>query len=170
MKYSADPHLRQLALEAAQHVTTDAGRMHKDDVLDDLCARIREREDLNGAVLRKAAQALMRDLGERRSPRRNRRTGGLYHPESIMKLGNGIWVWMKHTTQTDMSQWGVICARNTIRTMTAGADNQQYVYERTDAFRANPGITTLHPLELSVFHYRQDTLDGTDWDEDHGEL
>lgn len=55
MKYSSDPQLRQLALEAAQHVTTDAGRMHKDDFLDDLYARIRERDDLEGAVLRKAA-------------------------------------------------------------------------------------------------------------------
>ncbi|MFE0207383.1 hypothetical protein [Streptomyces sp. NPDC058985] len=56
MKYSSDPQLRQLALEAAQHVTTDAGRMHKDDFLDDLCARIHERADLEGAVLKKAAQ------------------------------------------------------------------------------------------------------------------
>ncbi|MFJ7589482.1 hypothetical protein ACIQZO_19300 [Streptomyces sp. NPDC097617] len=170
MKYSSDPELRKLALEAAQYVTNDAGRIHKDDMLDDLCARIREREDLSGAVLRKAAQGLMRDLGERRSPRRNRRSGGLYHPESIMKLGNGIWVWMKRTTHADLSQWGVICARNTIRTMTAGADNQQYVYERTDAFRVNPGITALHSLEESVFHYRQDALDVIDWEEDHDEL
>ncbi|MFG2924231.1 hypothetical protein ACGFYA_22340 [Streptomyces sp. NPDC048305] len=159
MKYSSDPQLRQLALEAAQHVTTDAGRMHKDDFLDDLCARIHERADLEGAVLKKAAQGLMRDLGERRSPRRNKRTGGMYHPESIIKLGNGIWVWMKHTTPTDMTQWGLISSRNTVRTITAAADTQQYIHERTDAFRSHPGISSLHPLEEAVFHYQQDTLD-----------
>lgn len=170
MKYSADPQLRKLALEAAQHVTTDAGRMHKEDVLDDLCDRIRERDDLDRAIIRKAAQGLMRDLGERRSPRRNRKTGGLYHPDSIIKLGNGIWVWMKRTTPTDLTQWGLISSRNTVRTITAAADTQQYVHERTDAFRTHRGISSLHLLEEAVFHYQQDTLDDTDWDVDHGEL
>lgn len=170
MKYSSDPQLRELALEAAQHVTSDIGRMHKDDVLDDLCRRIREREDLQGAVLKKAAQSLMRDLGERRSPRRNRRTGGLYHPDSIIKLGNGIWVWMRRTTPTDMSQWGLISSRNTVRTITAAAETQQYIFDRTDAFRAHPGISSLHTLEEAVFHYQQGTLDDADWDLDHQDL
>ncbi|MCZ0978709.1 hypothetical protein O1L60_04160 [Streptomyces diastatochromogenes] len=170
MKNSSDPQLRKLALEAAQHVTTDVGRMRKDDIVDDLCARIRERDDLEGAVLRKAAQSLMRDLGERRSPRRNRRTGGLYHPESIIKLGNGIWVWMKHTTPTDMTQWGLISSRNTVRSVTADAEKQQYIHERTDAFRLNPGLSSLHPLEEAVFHYRQATLDDADWEADHEDL
>ncbi|MFG2483459.1 hypothetical protein ACGFSI_11970 [Streptomyces virginiae] len=167
MKYSADPQLRQLALEAAQHVTTDAGRMHKEDVLDDLCDRIRERHDLDRAIIRKAAQGLMRDLGERRSPRRNRNTGGLYHPDSIIKLGNGIWVWMKRTTPTDLTQWGLISSRNIVHTITAAADTQQYVHERTDAFRTHSGFSSLHPLEEAVFHYQQDTLDDSDWDVDH---
>ncbi|MEU8522394.1 hypothetical protein [Streptomyces sp. NPDC048577] len=170
MKYSSDPHLRKLALEAAQYITNDAGRMSKEDLLDDLCARIREREDLEGAVVRKAAQGLMRDLGERRSPRRNKKTGGLYHPESIIKLGNGIWVWMKHTTPTDMTQWGLISSRNTVRTITAAADTQRYIHERTDAFRSNPGFSSLHPLEEAIFAYQQDTLDDGDWDLVHDDL
>ncbi|GAA3389067.1 hypothetical protein [Streptomyces roseoviridis] len=170
MKYSSDPLLRKLALEAAQYVTTDTGRMHKDDLLDVLCDRMREHDDLQGAVLRKAAQSLMRDLGERRSPRRNRKTGGLYHPDSIIKLGNGIWVWMKNTTPTDMTQWGLISARNTVRTITAAAETQQYIHERTDAFRANPGFASLHPLEQVVFDYQQDTLDDVDWALGHDEL
>ncbi|WP_282697831.1 hypothetical protein [Streptomyces sp. CC208A] len=170
MKYSSDPHLRKLALEAAQYITNDAGRMHKEDLLDDLCARIRERADLEAAVVRKAALGLMRDLGERRSPRRNRRTGGLYHPDSIIKLGNGIWVWMKHTTPTDMTQWGLISSRNVVRTITAAAETQQYIHERTDAFRSHPGFSSLHPLEEALFQYPQGTLDDADWDADHEDL
>ncbi|MEW1699045.1 hypothetical protein ACIQCR_31290 [Streptomyces sp. NPDC093249] len=170
MKHPTNSELRQLTLEAAQYVTTDTGRMHKDDVLDDLCARIRERDDLDDAVLRKAAQGLMRDLGERRSPRRNRRTGGLYHPDSIIKLGNGIWVWMKHTTPTDMTQWGLVSSRNTVRTITAAGDTQQYIHERTDAFRSHSSISSLHSLEEAVFEYRQDTLDDSDWDLAHEDL
>ena len=170
MKYSADPQLRKLALEAAQHVTNEAGRMQKEDMLDELCARIRAREDLDRAVTRKAAQGLVRDLGERRSPRRNRKTGGLYHPDNIIKLGNGIWVWMKRLTPTDLTQYGLVTSRNIVHTITAAADTQQYVHERTDAFRIHSGIFSLHLLEEAVFHYQQDTLDDdTDWDMDQCE-
>ncbi len=159
MNFSSDPVLRKIALEAAQQVTTDIGRIHQDELLDALCERLAPRKELLGLVIKKAGQALMRDLGERYSPRRHRTTNGMYHPESIMKLGNGIWVWMKNSTFTDMTEWGRISARNFVRTATAEAHKQEYVSSRSDAYRQNPHCKQLAPLEETVFGYRQDSFD-----------
>ncbi|XVV38395.1 hypothetical protein ACQPXT_34650 [Streptomyces sp. CA-100214] len=92
MNFTSDPVLRKIALEAAQQVTTDTGRIYQDELLEALCERLAPRKELLGLVIKKAGQAMMRDLGERHSPRRHRTSDGLYHPKSIMKLGNGIWV------------------------------------------------------------------------------
>ncbi|MFF0165431.1 hypothetical protein [Streptomyces prasinus] len=92
MSFTSDPVLRKIALEAAEQVTTDIGRIHQDEPLKALCERLAPRKELLGLVIKKAGQALMRDLGERHSPRRHRTTDGLYYPKSIMKLGNGVWV------------------------------------------------------------------------------
>ncbi|MFJ6071602.1 hypothetical protein ACIQFU_12300 [Streptomyces sp. NPDC093065] len=159
MNFTADPVLRKIALEAAQQVTTDTGRIYQDELLEALCERLAPRKELLGLVIKKAGQAMMRDLGERHSPRRHRTTDGLYHPKSIMKLGNGIWVWMRDSTATDMTEWGRISSRNFVRTATAEAHKQDYVSSRSDAYRQHPHCERLSVLEESVFGYRQDAFD-----------
>ncbi|NEB19670.1 hypothetical protein [Streptomyces coelicoflavus] len=165
MKNPFDHALRQLALEAAEQVTNDLGRIHTADFQNALIERLRHDQGLSEAVLYKASQALARDFGERRNPRRRRRDNGFYHPHSVMRLGQGIWVWMKDSTPTDMAQWALISSRNSVQVITAEADKQQYTLERTDAYRANPSIKRLSQLEETVFHYRQDPLDDLAFDE-----
>lgn len=90
----------------------------------------------------------------------------MYHPTSIMKLGNGIWVWMKDSTPTDMTEWGRISSRNFVRTATAEAHKQEYVSSRIDAYRENPHCKRLAPLEETVFGYRQSAFDDLGFDSD----
>ncbi|CAL9415729.1 hypothetical protein [Streptomyces sp. enrichment culture] len=164
MNFTSDPVLRRIALEAAEQVTTDIGRIHQEELLEALCEQLASRKELLGLVIKKAGQAMMRDLGERHSPRRHRTTDGLYHPKSIMKLGNGIWVWMKDSTPTDMTEWGRISSRNFVRTATAEAHKQEYVSSRSDAYRENPHCERLSTLEESVFGYRQSSFDDLGFD------
>lgn len=84
----SDPALRKIALEAAEQVTTDTGRIHTDDLYEAICERLLQSNELFEATIQKAAVGMARDLGERRSPRRHRKTGGLYHPDSI--LGSAV--------------------------------------------------------------------------------
>lgn len=165
MIHVSDPALRKIALEAAEQVTTDIGRIHTADFQEAICERLRRHKELFEATIQKAAAGMARDFGERRSPRRHRKTGGLYHPVSILRLGNGIWVWMKDATPTDMTQWGRLSSRNTVQIITAEAERQRYVLDRTDAFREHPSCERLGPLEEAVFHYQQGTLDDLAFDE-----
>ncbi|MFI5744239.1 hypothetical protein ACIA9I_38530 [Streptomyces anulatus] len=150
--------LRSLVLEVARRITTDCGRIHTDELQSELAKELAEHENLLPMALAKGCQGLIRDMGDRHSPRRRRTTGGLYHPDAVLKLGNGIWVWMKDATPTDITQWGRICSRNAIRILTSEAETQQYIADRTDAFRSHPGYERLAPLEEAVFHYQQDTF------------
>ncbi|WP_432012646.1 hypothetical protein [Streptomyces cucumeris] len=151
--------LHKLVLEVARRITTDRGRIHTDELHSELAKELAQREDLLPMALAKGCQGLIRDMGDRHSPRRHRKSGGLYHPDSVLKLGNGIWVWMKDATPTDITQWGRVCSRNAVRILTSEAETQQYIADRTDAFRAHPGFERLASLEQAVFHYQQDTLD-----------
>ncbi|MEN8654406.1 hypothetical protein ABCR94_28365 [Streptomyces sp. 21So2-11] len=164
MRHAFNPALRRIALEAAEQVTTDIGRIHTADFQAALSGRLRENKELYDAAIYKATQAMMRDFGERRSPRRHHKTGGLYHPGSVLKLGNGIWMWMKDATPTDMTQWARLSSRNTVRVISAEAEKQQYALDRTDAFRENPSCERLSQLEEVVFQYRQGTLDDLAFD------
>lgn len=165
MSHTFDPALRKLALTAAEQVTTDIGRIHTTEFHAALSELLRQNEHLSDAIIYKASQGMIRDFGERRSPRRHRKTGGLYHPMSVVRLGNGIWVWMKDATHADTAQWALIDARNTGRVVSAGREKQTYAHVRTDAFRENPSCERLSQLEENVFHYQQGTLDDLSFDE-----
>ncbi|MCW8379810.1 hypothetical protein [Streptomyces justiciae] len=162
---ASNPALRKIALEAAEEVTTDIGRIHTDELYEAICERLRRHPELLDAAVAKCAAGMTRDLGERRSPRRHRKTGGLYHPDSILRLGGGIWVWMKDATPTDTTQWGRLSSRNTVQIITAEAERQRYIIDRMDAFREHPAFQRLAPLEEAVFHYQQGTLDDLAFDE-----
>ena len=164
MIYVSEQALREIALEAAVEVTTEIGRLHKQDFHAAICERLSRQNDphLLAAAIDKAAQAMTRDFGERHNPRRHRRSGGLFHPRSMCKLGGGIWVWMEYATPTDLTEWGRVSSRNTVRTISAEAEKQQYILDRTDAFRAHPYIEQLGPLERAVFRFTQDAFDDVD--------
>lgn len=70
----------------------------------------------------------------------------MFHPRRILKLGNGIWVWMDRATVTDLLEWGRQSTKNVARVKTADADRQSYVAERVDAFRGHFGLVLLGDL------------------------
>ncbi|WP_239074211.1 hypothetical protein [Streptomyces sp. SID10853] len=55
--------------------------------------------------------------------------------------------------------WKRPASRNAVRILIAEAETQQYIADRTDAFRAHPGFERLASLEEAVFHYQQDATD-----------
>lgn len=165
MSNDFDAILRKLALEAAEEVTDVNGRINLGQMHAALGGKMRHIPELYDAAIYKATQSVARDFGEARSPRRHRKTGGLYHPKSVLKLGRGVWAWMKDATPTDMAQWASVSSRNTARVIAAETEKQQYAVDRTDAFRENPTCERLAQLEENVFGYRQGTLDDLDFDE-----
>ncbi|WP_238863396.1 hypothetical protein [Kitasatospora sp. A2-31] len=79
----------------------------------------------------------------------------MFHPEGVLKLGSGVWVWMDLATPTDLLEWGRLSTRNLARVARAEADRQDYVAERLDAFRQHGGLL-LGQLERIVFGYVHD--------------
>jgi hypothetical protein len=88
----------------------------------------------------------------------------MFHPQGILKLGNGIWVWMDRATPTDLLEWGRLSTRNLARVATAEADRQDYVSERLDAFRRHIGLAYLGEMERTVFGYIHDPNQPPDFD------
>jgi hypothetical protein len=80
----------------------------------------------------------------------------MFHPQRILPLGSGMWVWMDLATPTDLIEWGRLSTRNLARVETAEADRQSYVDERVDAFRGHTGLVLLGELERIVFGYADD--------------
>ncbi|MCZ4101293.1 MULTISPECIES: hypothetical protein [unclassified Streptomyces] len=138
MSNDFDAVLRKLALEAAEEVTDANGRINLAEFHAALDGRIRQVPELYDGAMYKATQSVARDFAERRSPRRHRKTGGLYHPKSIFRLGRGIWVWMKDATPTDTTQWASVSSRNTVRVIAAEAEKQQYALDRTSPSARTP--------------------------------
>ncbi|MER5765649.1 hypothetical protein [Streptomyces sp. NPDC002082] len=155
MSAQSDARLWQIVEEAAAAVTDETGRFRKGDLEDELRTRFAH-EDLEvhvrAAAADKLVQGLVRGFGERRSPK-PRRQSGMFHPEGILKLGNGIWVWMDRATRNDLLEWGRLSTRNLARVATAELDRQRYVAERLDAFREHSGFDFLGELEKTVFGY-----------------
>ncbi|MCY0928221.1 hypothetical protein OTB20_18870 [Streptomyces sp. H27-H1] len=155
MSTPSDSRLWQIVEEAAASVTDETGRFRKSDLEDELRNRLAH-EDLEvhvrAAAADKLVQGLVRGFGERRSPK-PRRQSGMFHPEGILKLGNGIWVWMDRATRTDLLEWGRLSTRNLARVATAEIDRQRYVADRLDAFRQHTGFDLLGELERTVFGY-----------------
>ncbi|GAA2092120.1 hypothetical protein GCM10009759_17490 [Kitasatospora saccharophila] len=155
MSVTADLRLWQIVEDAAAHVTDEAGRFRRSDLEAELRERLAD-EDLDvhvrSAAVGKLAGSLVRGFGERRSPKPRRRAS-MFHPQGILKLGGGVWVWMEHATPTDLLEWGRLSTRNLAKVAVAEADRQDYVAERLDAFRLHSGLTHLGELERAVYGY-----------------
>ncbi|MEV7122865.1 hypothetical protein [Kitasatospora griseola] len=155
MSDTADLRLWQIVEDAAAHVTDQTGRFRRSD----LEAELRERlagEDLDvhvrSAAVGKLAGSLVRGFGDRRSPK-PRRQIGMFHPQGILKLGGGVWVWMERATPTDLLEWGRLSTKNLAKVAVAEADRQEYVAERLNGFRLHTSLTHLGELERAVYGY-----------------
>lgn len=158
MTSATESRLWHIVEEAAASVTDETGRFRKGEFTGALHASLTH-DNLDPAVRDlvtvKSIQSLVRGFGERRSPKPRRRDG-MFHPRGILKLGNGIWVWMEQATPTDLLEWGRLSTKNLVRVASAEFDRQGYVTERLNAFRVRPGLIHLGELERTVFGY----LDG----------
>ncbi|MFJ4676863.1 hypothetical protein [Kitasatospora sp. NPDC088783] len=154
MSETADLRLWQIVEDAAAHVTDEAGRFRRSDLEEELCDRLAS-EDLDvhvrSAAVGKLAGSLVRGFGERRSPKPRR--ASMFHPQGILKLGGGVWVWMERATPTDLLEWGRLSTRNLAKVAVAEADRQEYVAERLNGFRLHSGLTHLGELERAVYGY-----------------
>ncbi|MFJ9900723.1 hypothetical protein ACIQPR_46105 [Streptomyces sp. NPDC091280] len=159
---TADVRLRYIVEQSAVALTSVEGRFQK-RMLTDAVREELSREDLEphikAAALDKLAQSLVTGFGEHRNPRR-RRTGTLFHPQDVVKLGTGTWVWMDRATDSDLLEWSRLSRRNRARVDLADIELQDYVDQRIDAFRSHADVVYLGDLERVVFG----------WAEDHTEL
>jgi hypothetical protein len=158
---AADLRLQQIVEQSAVALTDATGRFHKrhltDAVRDQLAL-----EDLDphikATALDKLAQSLVTGFGEQRNPRR-RRTNRLFHPQYVIKLGNGIWVWMARATDSDIVEWRRLSRKNRARVELADNEVQDYADEVLAAFRAHTDIVYLEDLERAVFGWTEDPAD-----------
>ncbi|MFF2746443.1 hypothetical protein ACFVVA_12955 [Kitasatospora sp. NPDC058048] len=167
MNTSAELRLWEIVEDAARAVTDETGRFRKGDLEVEVHKRISDaglEAPVRSAALDKLVHGLVRGWGERRSPN-PRRKSGMFHPQGILKLGSGIWVWMELATPTDLLEWGRLSTRNLARVARAEADRQDYVAERLDAFRIHSGLL-LGQLERIVFGYVHDPGANPDLDTD----
>ncbi|KQV20951.1 MULTISPECIES: hypothetical protein [unclassified Kitasatospora] len=154
MSKTAEIRLQEIVEDAARTVTDDTGRFHKTDFESEVRKRL-SADDLEvhiqAEALDKLAHGLVRGFGERRSPNPRRRSG-MFHPQGILKLGSGKWVWMESATPTDLLEWGRLASQNLARVAQAETIRQDYVAERLDAFRLHSDLL-LGELERIVFGY-----------------
>ncbi|WP_374777027.1 hypothetical protein OG756_33965 [Streptomyces sp. NBC_01310] len=158
MTTNDDLRLQQLVEQAADALADPAGRFSRRDLVMKVRGELAD-DDLDphvqSAALDTLAESLVTGFGERRSPRR-RRSGGLFHPDDVIKLGNGIWARMGLIADSDLVEWIRLSRRNRIRVDQADNEKQDYGDERLDAFRTNRDVVRLIDLERTVFGWTED--------------
>ncbi|MEU3599295.1 hypothetical protein ABZ714_11265 [Streptomyces sp. NPDC006798] len=161
MTSTADSRLQRIVEQSATALTDADGRFHKRSLTDAVREQL-AREDLDAhirmAALDRLAQSLVTGFGEQRNPRR-RRTGALFHPRDLVKLGTGVWVWMDRSTDSDLLEWSRLSRRNRSRVDAADSEVQDYVDQRIDAFRAHADVVYLGDLERLAFGWTSDQAD-----------
>ncbi|MFK0121188.1 hypothetical protein [Streptomyces sp. NPDC090994] len=155
---STDLRLQTIVERSARALTDQDGRFHKRQLTDAVREQL-AREDLDphlkSAALDKLAQSLVTGFGEHRNPRR-RRSGTLFDPGDIVKLGTGVWVWMDRATDSDLLEWSRLSRKNRVRVDLADAEVQDYVDQRIDAFRLHTDVIHLGELERVAFGWAAD--------------
>lgn len=158
MTNNAELRLRHMVEQTARTVTDPEGRISRRDFVDAVRSELGN-DDLDPATqaiaLDKLAEKLVTDYGHKHNPR-HRGPGTLFHPDDILKLGNGTWVRMARTKDSDLVAWRRLSRKN--RTHVDEADNkiQDYSDERLDAFRTTTGFVDLIDLERYVFGWTED--------------
>ncbi|MFB7630507.1 hypothetical protein ACFC0M_06100 [Streptomyces sp. NPDC056149] len=162
MTTPAEIHLRHIVEQSAVALTDADGRFHKRDLtvaVQEHLAHQHLDPHLQAAALEKLAHSAVTKWGEERNPRRWESTGRFFHPQSVMKLGNGIWVWMARATDSDMVQWRRLSRKNRARIDRADDEVQDYSDEVLNAYRAHRDIVYLEDLERVVFGWSEDQAD-----------
>ncbi|WP_412078792.1 hypothetical protein ACLF6K_35890 [Streptomyces xanthophaeus] len=153
--------LRHLVETTALEITDTDGRFRKRDLVDAVRSKL-DHEDIGpetrAIALDKLAESAVTGFGDERKPRR-RGPETLFHPDCILKLGNGIWIWMQDATDSDIVAWRRLSRRNRARVDRADDDLQDYSDERLDAYRVNKGIVRLIDLERHYFGWTPDQAD-----------
>ncbi|KUO04601.1 hypothetical protein [Streptomyces caeruleatus] len=162
MTTPADIRLRHIVEQCAVALTDADGRFRKNDLIEAVLEHLAREDlapDLMVAALSKLAQSAVTGWGEEHNPRRWQSTGRFFHPRSVMKLGNGIWVWMGRSTDSDMVQWRRLSRKNRARVDRADDEVQDYSDEVLDAYRAHRDILCLEDLERVAFGWSEDQVD-----------
>ncbi|MCX4718265.1 hypothetical protein [Streptomyces virginiae] len=150
--------LRQLVEETALEITDAEGRFRKRDLVQAVRGKLDHvnlSPDTLAIALDKLADNAVTGFGDQRNPRR-RGPGSFFHPDDILKLGNGVWVWMRRATDSDLVAWRKQSRRNRVHVYAVDDEQEDYAVERLDAFRTNDGIVYLEDLERVVFHWTED--------------
>ncbi|MFF2567295.1 hypothetical protein [Streptomyces sp. NPDC058084] len=161
MTTTSDLRLQHIVEKTALALTDTAGRFHKRQLIDAVREQLTADDldpHLRAAALDKLAQSLVTGFGEQRNPRR-RRSNSLFHPQDVIKLGNGIWVWMARATDSDLLEWRRLSRKNRVRVDMADNEVQDYTDERLDAFRAHGDVFYLEDLERAAFGWTEDHAD-----------
>ncbi|MFJ7423372.1 hypothetical protein ACIQXD_32920 [Streptomyces uncialis] len=139
MTSTADSRLQRIVEQSAEALTDADGRFHKRRLTDAVREQL-TREDLDprirAAALDRLAQSLVTGFGEHRNPRR-RRTGALFHPRDLVKLGTGVWVWMDRATDSDLLEWSRLSRRNRARVDLADTESRT-----TSTSASTPSVPT----------------------------
>ncbi|WP_328486031.1 hypothetical protein [Streptomyces zaomyceticus] len=158
MTSESELRLRHMVEQTSRTVSDPEGRINKRNFVDAVRSELGD-GDLDPATqaiaLDKLAEKLVTDYGDRHNPR-PRGPGTLFHPDDILKLGNGIWVRMARAKDFDLVAWRRLSRKN--RTHVDEADNKIHDYsdERLDAFRTTTGIVDLIDLERFVFGWTEE--------------
>ncbi|MBD0743582.1 hypothetical protein [Streptomyces sp. CBMA152] len=168
---TADARLWEIVEQAAQAVTDGVtGRLEKKELVAELRERLADNslmDHVRAVTLDRLAESLARGFGERRSPKPGR-PSGMFHPRSILKLGDGKWIWMAEATDRDLIEWGRQSTKNLARVAVAEGARQAYVAERLEAFQTHPGWL-LGRIEREVFNHVEiedpPNSPDPDWDE-----
>ncbi|MFF0551103.1 hypothetical protein ACFYUL_19300 [Streptomyces sp. NPDC004311] len=161
MTDSTELDLQRLVEDTALEITDADGRFRKRDLVDAVRGKLGHQHlgpQTQSLALDRLAESAVTGFGDRRNPRR-RGPGTLFHPDDILKLGNGTWIWMKDATDSDLVAWRRLSRRN--RSYVDAADNevQDYTDDRLDAFRTNADIVRLIDLERHYFGWTADSTE-----------
>lgn len=144
-------------VDAAAHAVTDdsTGKFDQKALAGELGHRLADPElapHIRQAVLDAAASTLATRFLNRRKPKPREEGGALFHPSSVIPLGDGERVWMDQATAADLIKWSSLEVDNLMRVTTAHGRRQHYVNERLVALQDHQGWT-LGRIEREVFGY-----------------
>lgn len=131
--------------QEARKVTGDDGHFDQKTLTDAVRERLKNdtglTPDIKDQVEIDAAANYARAFVERRKPKLDRETGGLFNPAFVLPLGEGKRVWMDWATTSDVVSWAALESANTAKILLSSGTRQRYVAERLTAFVEHPDWT-----------------------------
>ncbi|MBF9071773.1 hypothetical protein [Streptacidiphilus fuscans] len=150
-----DPYLQQLIEDCCAAVTAPDGRFAQGDAIEELSRRLHSTDLTPGqrALLEQhQSHALVSSFADQRNPRRLA-SGSWYHPQFMLKLGQGERIWMALALRNDVSDWLNLSAKNAAGVLASEGLKQAWGNKRIAAYDSLPGIRYLDELERVHFGY-----------------